>query len=165
MAGIGAINSRGFNPFQDAGSLIRANGIAESANPFVEAIVRNEMNAPQTLRPEDYRVNPFGRLAAETNPGQDIAQTLTSGLPQGQLALTLAGQSPYPNAPSAGIATGRFAGINRMTPEDIKRIMERTKAARALVAGTGPAKTATAKKKDVSGPFMRFSGRDFQPVR
>ena len=134
---IGAINTRGFNPFQDASTLLRANGIADSANPFIEAIVRNQLNAPETLRSTDMRVNPFGSLVGETNVPQDVLSTFTSGLPQYRVARALAGRPAYPGAPVTGRsqATAGFVGIKRLSTEDIQRIIQRARESSAVARG------------------------------
>jgi len=164
IPGLGTINTRGYNPFQDAGQLMKAQGIAESANPFIEALVRNELGAPTTTRPSDYRINPFGRLVPETNVGQDVAESFTSGLPQGQLLMSALGESPYPGAAPTDPTqqAGRFVGVNTLTQAQIAKIIERTRESKATLNGK---KVAAAKPGSLSSAFQKFSGRDFQPFQ
>jgi hypothetical protein len=158
IPGIGTVNTRGMNPFADAGQLVRSGGIGESINPFVESLVRNELNAPQTTRPEDYRLNQFGTMVPETNVPQDITETFSSGLPQGQLLGNLTGNSPYAVPPGVAQSLERFGGLNALSKADLARIVARMTANDATLNGTKVARKAR-KKSDFLKPFLDLTNK------
>lgn len=124
VPGFGTLNTRGFNPFQDAGQLTSPQGIAASLNPFVEIAVRNALGAPEGGFVEHQRLNEFGVLAPDTSPLQEFGE-LGGALPQVRLGGSLTGQQPTGQPASEGAM--RFLGLPKVSDEQVLRIQERVR--------------------------------------
>lgn len=123
--GLGNVNTRSINPFQDAAALTSPQGIAASLSPFLESGARNALGAPEGGFAEHYRIDEFGSRVPDTSPAQDLTETIT-GLPQFRLGESLSGRS-LSGIPSKGAArgTGSFVGVPTYDDAQIQKIVQR----------------------------------------
>lgn len=111
------LGTRGMNPFQDALALSTPEGIKDSLNPAVEAVIRSLFNVPEAGFADRYTVNPIGVAEPDV--------TLREGL-----------MSMFTDIPLARAASGdtsellQLLGINIRSPEKIQKAIERTSKAR-----------------------------------
>ncbi len=125
IPGMGLINAKPLNPFQDADTLTSPQGIGGSMNPFVGLILRNALGAPGTAHPQFTRTDQFGKVVPDTSPAQDLAELLAK-LPQVKLGEGIAGanlpgitQKPGTAPPSVAGAVGGFGLPTTYTPTDL----------------------------------------------
>lgn len=125
LPGLGNVNLRALNPFQDASALTTPQGIFASMSPFFEIAARNAAGAPEGGFAESYRVDDLGNAVPDTSPGSDLVDVLT-GLPQFRLGESLSGQNPsgYPTK-APGQATSQFFGLPRYSDEQVNAIIQR----------------------------------------
>jgi hypothetical protein len=145
LPGGGAFNTRSLNPFQDAAALTTPQGIASSVNPYIQAIVRNALGAPEGGFVKYQRVNEFGQAVPDTSLPEDIGATFT-GVPQARLVTGLGGPQPTQ-------AAGRFFGVPAYTQADVQKILARTRRSRNTVAGI----PNTQPKQTQTGPTLGLS--------
>lgn len=158
VPGFGTINTRGFNPLQDANQLASPQGIAASLNPFLEIGLRNALGAPQSGFVDKQRVNEFGSLVPDTSPAQDVTEMATTA-PQARFVESLAGASPVPGfLPSPAVGAERFAGISAIPPEQLAAIRARVLKSQARLAGSSGTPTK-AKRRSTARPFTSPKSR------
>jgi len=126
LAGDQGYNTRSWNPFLDAGSLTTPHGIADAVNPFVEAMVRAMLGAPDGGFVDQYQMNATGGAMPETDPISDILETIRNVplVRLGEQAIT--GQDVYGQDPGLKDALTRFMGAPRVySEEELTAIRER----------------------------------------
>lgn len=133
VPGLGAINTRGMNPFMDSLSLTTPEGISNSINPYADILIRAAYGAPEGGFVEGRTMSSYGTAVPEVNPAKGLGDILL-GIPQAQVAGLATGGARY----GAAQTLEKFAGINTLTPADIKKIVERTKAAKAQIKANAP---------------------------
>lgn len=135
LPGVGTINTRGFNPFQDSAQLLTPQGIAASINPFVDLGIRNAFGAPEGGFVKHQRMNEFGTVVPDTSPAEDLVG-IGQGLPQYQLGAGLTGGA-YEGGPQGVQSAERFAGVPQYTDEQVRKIIARALQSRQRLAGSG----------------------------
>ena len=128
------INTRAWNPFQDADQLASPQGIAASINPVVDIALRNALGAPDGGFVKHTRANEFGTYVPDTSPLQDALREV-SMLPQLNLGTALASGKSATGQGRAQTSL-RFAGIPGMTPEQIAKVVARAKRTEERLEGT-----------------------------
>jgi hypothetical protein len=122
VPGLGTVNLRSWQPFQDSAQLTTPEGIGSAVNPFVEAMVRDVLDAPSGFG-GGQRINDYGIAVGDANTLEDSAKAFTE-LPQVRLAQTYAsGDDRVP----AGQATARFFGLPTYSEEQVRRIQRRVR--------------------------------------
>ncbi len=145
----GAINTRGFNPFADALSLTTPEGIAGSVNPFADIAIRKALGAPDGGFVEQRVLSSYGTAIPDVPVGTALGD-IGAGIPGFQLGQAAAGGGDK----GLGQQSLKFTGLNYLTADDVKKIIARTKAARAQVEANAP--FPAKKKKHRAGASIQI---------
>jgi hypothetical protein len=143
--GGGAVNTRGFNPFADSLSLTTPEGIAGSINPFADILVRKALGAPDGGFVTQRSMSGYGTAVPDVPVGTALGD-IGAGVPAFQLGQSASGGGDK----GLGQQSLKTLGLNYLTADDVKKILERTRAAKAQIEANAPV-PAKKKKKPVPG--------------
>ena len=119
---VSGLNLKGLNPFQDAADLVTPIGIAKSINPFVEAVVRSGLGAPEGGFAEGFRVNDFGGTEPDVSLPKELLDIVIN-VPQGRLVRGTTGDAPEG---SSGLRElGKYLGVKTYSDSELRKIRDR----------------------------------------
>lgn len=125
------------NPFASGARLLSPDGVAQAMNPFLDVLVRSQFGASEKSRPDQYRMDNYGRLVPDVPISAGLLD-VASSLPIVDTVVNATNSNTYDPAYGGGIGGGEvrhFFGDPSVPDTFVQKVAKRTKETQAVLAG------------------------------